>query len=275
MFRYSHDGRHLAIAGVGLWLLDTDRRVLTRVPIGSDSVHAVVVQPVWSPGDSALVFAFGASYWRFSLRLGTATRWFQPPTGRRGLSPDDWSPDGRWIVMGAQAGGAAAHSEIWAYDTSTNTWVTVVSEPANVGDARLSPDGRWIAYRSNIDGSDQIYLRPFMRPGNAVRVSPGAGTVPRWRGDGRELFYTDPTGLIMAVAIQADGTPGTPSLALPRAVRRYASVLGTTSFNFEPTPDGAGFAYRGPAGRSSGGLTLVLNWPQLLRRDGLNTKPGR
>jgi serine/threonine protein kinase/Tol biopolymer transport system component len=275
MFRYSHDGRHLVIAGVGLWVLDTDRRVLTRVPVGSDTLHAVMVQPVWSPGDTALVFAFGAGYWRFSLRLGTATRWFEPPAGRPGLSPDDWSPDGRWIVMDAPAGGAAAHSEIWAYDTSTNSWVTVVSEPANVGDARVSPDGRWIAYRSNIDGSDQIYLRPFMRPGNAVRVSPGAGTVPRWRGDGRELFYTDPTGAIMAVTIQADGAPGTPSLALPRAVRRYASTLGTTSFNFEPTPDGAGFAYRGPAGRSSGGLTLVLNWPQLLRRDALNVKPGR
>jgi hypothetical protein len=271
MFRYSHDGRHLAIAGAGLWLFDTDRRVVTREPVGSDAAGRIVANPTWSPGDTALVFVTGdgvhGEFWSFNRRLGTTTRWFAEPAGRPLLSPDDWSPDGRWIVMDAPAGGANAHSEIWAYDTFNKSWVSVVSEPADVADARVSPDGRWIAYRSNIDGPDQIYLRPFMRAGNAIRVSTGAGAAPRWRGDGRELFYTDPAGGdIVAAPIQPDGTPGAPSIALPRVVRRFMSALGSSSLNFEPAPDGTGFAYRGAAGHASGGLTLVVNWPQLLRR---------
>jgi serine/threonine-protein kinase len=268
MFRYSHDGRQLAIGGVGLWLVD-DRMVVTRQAVGSEVARSVLDNPIWSPGDTALVFGTGDAlhgrYWLFNRRLGTTTNWFAAPAGRLPLSLDDWSPDGRWIVMDAPAGGAATHSEIWAYDTQHKTWVTVVAEPANVADARVSPDGRWIAYRSDIDGSDQVYLRPFMRPGNAVRASPRAGAVPRWRGDGRELFFSDATGAIVAVPIRDDGTPGPPTVALPSDARRLSPVLGISSYTFEPTPDGAGFAYRGRAGHGTGGVTLVLNWPQLLR----------
>jgi Tol biopolymer transport system component len=69
---------------------------------------------------------------------------------------------------------------------------------------QVSPDGRWLTYVSRESGKDEVYLEPFRREGTRVRVSPSGGGQPKWRGDGRELFFTTPTNNLMAVAVRTE-----------------------------------------------------------------------
>ena len=83
---------------------------------------------------------------------------------------------------------------------------------ANESTAALSPDGRWIAYLSDDSGANEISVQSFPAGSDRQQVSVGGGTQPRWRGDGRELFYVSSDRKVMSVDIHAGerleaGTP--------------------------------------------------------------------
>ena len=67
--------------------------------------------------------------------------------------------------------------------------------------ARLSPDGGWLAYQSEESGISEIFVRSFPESRERRQVSSGGGSQPRWRGDGRELFYISPDSKVMAVEV--------------------------------------------------------------------------
>jgi len=92
-----------------------------------------------------------------------------------------------------------------------------LSRPLNENQGVFSPDGKWVAYQSNESGRNEIYVRPFPGPGGQWQVSTGGGASPRWRADGKELYYLAPDGKLMAVPVAAQGAaqgaalaPGTP-----------------------------------------------------------------
>ena len=87
---------------------------------------------------------------------------------------------------------------------ATESPVPVVATPFNETNAQFSPDGQWIAFQSNESGRPEIYVQPFRRPGQKVRISTEGGVQARWRGDGKELFYLAPDQRLMAVPIQLD-----------------------------------------------------------------------
>ena len=82
--------------------------------------------------------------------------------------------------------------------------VPVVATSFNETNAQFSPDGRWIAFQSNESGEPEIYVQPFLRPGQKLRISTAGGVQARWRRDGKELFYLAPDQRLMAVPIQLD-----------------------------------------------------------------------
>ena len=69
-------------------------------------------------------------------------------------------------------------------------------------DGQFSPDGRWVAYTSNVSGRFEVYVQSFPRPGEKLLVSPNGGGQPRWRKDGKELFYVAPDNRLMAVPVR-------------------------------------------------------------------------
>ena len=69
----------------------------------------------------------------------------------------------------------------------------------NKANGQISPDGKWVAYESDETGEWQVYISPFPGGGGKLQVSPGGGTDPRWRGDGKEIFFLDPKGYLVAV----------------------------------------------------------------------------
>src|SRR5262249_10321881 len=116
----------------------------------------------------------------------------------------DWSADGRYILFDF---GDPAATSIYAIETRPGAVpFTVVKSAAWDGDGHFSPDGRWIAFQS-LEGASlsQVFVTPFPGPGPRLQVSTTSGQGPRWRKDGRELYYVTVQGDIMAVTIDTKG----------------------------------------------------------------------
>jgi Tol biopolymer transport system component len=123
--------------------------------------------------------------------------------------------------------------------------------------SHVSPDGRWIAFNSNESGRYEVYVARFPDFMDKRPISNDGGVQPLWRRDGRELFYLNPLGQVMAVAIQANASA---DFGLPRA-------LFSTSLNPSPslgeygvTPDGGRFLVLERVGAPPAALAFVLNW---------------
>src|SRR4029450_1307218 len=106
-------------------------------------------------------------------------------------------------------------------------------------------------YISNDSGRSEVYLEPFQRKGARLRVSASGGGQPKWRGDGKELFYLSPDGSLMAAAVRdaAAGLElGLPTLLLPASTSR-AIVQGPDYSDYAVSADGQRFLFKAPAGR--------------------------
>ena len=197
---------------IDVWMFDLVRRVANRVT----SNPADDVLAVWSPDARQIVFS--------SNRRGTHDLYIkQLASGEnRPLVVNDqmkiatdWSRDGRWILF--VSSDPRTGRDIWAVAADGHApAIPVVRTPFDEQDGQFSPDSRWIAYESNETGRPEVWVRPFPGPGSAVPVSTAGGSQPRWRDDGRELFYVDLRGRLMSVPVSvhpADGAlePSTPT----------------------------------------------------------------
>ena len=262
--RRSRDGQRLALGGWSLVMLDIARRVSTTASAQTDSGLQVLVAGAWSPGDT--LFAYSRDYNRYGVgvfdpRTGRAHSLFSSPNPARSTLVTDWSPDGRYLAFTLGSGAGVAHAEAWVYDFASRLPRQLFDTPGSASEVRFSPDGQWVAYEAADANGNDVYIRPFPGPGNPVRVSSGGGRLPRWRADGRELFYEPPTGVIVAVEVRANASL---SVSSPRPVLPFAP-LGQRDYEFEPSPDGQRFAFLLKTGESPA-LTLVLNWWALVGR---------
>jgi len=144
--------------------------------------------------------------------------------------------------------------DLWALPLDGERQPVAVAQTAfEESEGRFSPDGRWIAYQSNDTGRNEIYVQPFpFVAGGKVRVSTSGGTLPRWRADGRELFYRSGTD-VMAVAVASSRgvtlETGTPA--------RLFSLPQTSEF----VPMGTDrFLTNAPTDVPMAPITLILNW---------------
>ena len=105
----------------------------------------------------------------------------------------------------------------WSRQTDGNLWlmplsakgdpVSLAQTPSYEAGARFSPDGRWVAFVSNESGAREIYLMPADGSGERIRISSGGGGMPRWRRDGRELFFLAAGGWLASVSIRPGANP--------------------------------------------------------------------
>ena len=112
----------------------------------------------------------------------------------------DWSRDGRFVIYTREGSGTG--NDLWTVPIDGDRQPQVfLATPHNEASATFSPDGRWIAYQSKSSGRSEVYVLPFPVRGGPVPVSRDGGWSPRWRGDGREIFFVSLNGSLMRAGI--------------------------------------------------------------------------
>ncbi|MSO30757.1 MAG: serine/threonine-protein kinase [Acidobacteria bacterium] len=252
-------------AKADLWLLDlSSGSGATRFTFGAGLAEL----PVWSPDGKRIAFTFNKSFVHQKLASGEGdeTDVLQsPPAG--GVTANGWSPDSQFLLYAALAD-LTTKSDLWVLPSEGRKPVPFVRTEFDEEQGRFSPNGRWIAYVSNQSGAIEVYVRAFTTDfsggsastGGSVLVSRGGGSAPRWRGDGRELYYLAPDGKMMA----ADVSPGPEFRAgapTPLFQIQSGAIVGDVSV------DGKRFLLVIPAGPSATPpFTVVLNWTAGLKK---------
>ena len=135
------------------------------------------------------------------------------------------------------------------------------------GYGQISPDGHWMAHGSDSSGQPEIYVRPFPASEGVWIISTGGGTQPRWRGDGKELFYVAPDGKMMSVAVKVAQNNGSRPVFEPGAPEplfdSHIVPVTTGEFYYDVTADGKRFVVTTNGASTSSAalpLTVVTNW---------------
>jgi Tol biopolymer transport system component len=178
--------------------------------------------------------------------------------------PQSWSPDGRYLLYAAI--GATTEQDLWVLPlTGVHPKpYPFVQTPYSEGTGQFSPDGRWIVYRSNeAAGRFQLYVTPFPSRAGKWQITTTGGTAPRWRSDGKEIFYEASGNVLTAMSISTSG--GRVEVGSPRTLF-HVRPAGPRSF-YDASRDGQRFLVNTadePAVSTS--LTFVTNWPALLKQ---------
>ena len=275
--RLSPDGRRMAASIAGsdagrrdLWVGELERGTLTRL-----TSEGWNFAPVWTPDGRRVTFGSsrGGRQLIYQIAADGSGRPELVLEGNSQMSPQSWTPGGEVLLFRARNTGLVQISLLNVLTRSGGGKPRPMLEIGlgeNHADARVSPDGRWIAYASNESGKFEIYVLPFPGLGGKVLVSTQGGESPRWSGSGRELFYRDPVkNQLMAVDVQAaqEFRAGPPHpLFFLRSTSTDAQV--SISEGWDVTPDGKRFlAITTPEGQESGvRLQAVVNWFDELRR---------
>ncbi len=152
--------------------------------------------PVWSPDGSRIVWASNRDggvanlYQKAVSFAGDETRLLKPDYYK---IPTDWSWDGRFIIYYQLD--PKTNADVWVLPMTGSSQAEpspLVRTEANEIAGTLSPDGRWLAYASDVSGQYEVYVQSFPDGGDKRQVSNGGGIGPRWRPDGREMYYSEP-----------------------------------------------------------------------------------
>jgi eukaryotic-like serine/threonine-protein kinase len=260
----SHDGSRVAFGGWNISVLELNRGVSTIVAENELQPKSPTQFPQWSPGDTLLAFSNrdtvgGKIVYEIDvvdLRSGNVRRLMRSPSAGRGITLTDWSSDGRQLALVMTAGDGATNSEAWTLTLGDTTPRQLFSDNAAVDEIRFAPNGKWIAYQRQTDGSAEIFIRSMPGPGSAIRVSTAGGRAPRWNTASNQLYYLSNADAIMAVTVGGDG-----KLSTPRQIISAGRYGGPTFY--DPIGNGEGFvATYSTAALPS--LTLIVDWWKLL-----------
>jgi len=129
-------------------------------------------------------------------------------------------------------------------------------------EGQFSPDGQWVAYHSNASGRFEVYVRHFPKAEGQEQISTSGGIQPRWRPDGKELYYLAPDGSMMAAPIAVKGTTleaGAPvQLFQPRIVG--GGTEADTRQQYDVAANGLFLINAITNQASAAPITIILNW---------------
>jgi Tol biopolymer transport system component len=263
-FRLSPDGRHLAVSEVEPHTQLTDLRLID-MQRGSNSrltmSPATDASPVWSPDGTRIVFRSNRErvpdlFVRAANGSGDDEPLLKSAAPKY---PTDWTPDGQFIIY--HSSDPRTRFDLWAAPVDhPDQPRPLVRTAYDEMQGQISPNGRWLAYASNMAGRFDVYVEPLFHKGRRWAVSVAGGFDPRWRRDGRELFYVAHDGTLMAV------DPGTgPNFdpGRPRPLFRVSDVSSQPPnlSAYDVDAGGQRFLVRLPVGSvQSLPLTLLVHW---------------
>jgi eukaryotic-like serine/threonine-protein kinase len=225
---------------VDVWIEGTSGAANTRFTF--DPAEEVVA--VWSRDGSTLAYrmadADGASiYLKPATGLVRETRRFMiPRSSMDDIVPNSWSLDDRQILCTRQI---SSGDRLELLSVAGGEPTRFLNGKGSETNGQISPDGKWVAYASDESGAWEIYVTSFPSAAGKWQVSRGGGTEPRWRGDGKELYYIAPSGVLTAVPVDAksDFATGTPTPLFQ--TRGRAPISSTDVFTYDVAKDGTRF----------------------------------
>ena len=255
--RIAPDGRRVVVTQLDpqfrtldVWIRDGTRPVPTRLSLDTDIDESAV----WSP-DGLRVAWIGK---RRNIQIRGAGAVLPEQTSAT-LDPPiqlwDWSRDGRYLLIGRR--NLQTRDDLWVVPPTGGAEPSAYAAGSfSQTFGAFSPNGRWIAYASDESGQSEIYIDSFPKPGTGtrIRVTTAGGTEPRWRGDGRALYFR--RGSEVHVARLSLGQPALEVASLDRLFDAGAPIR-----SFDVTPDGTRFLLNLPALSSAPrSATMVVNW---------------
>jgi Tol biopolymer transport system component len=261
--RISPDGTRAIVAKASkdgrtsdLWMVDQSGNAVQFT-----SGPATKGSPVWSPDGSRIAY-YSNSVNDNEIAVSPVSAGAKVESLYRSAEakyPTDWSRDGKYLFFGLSTEGSK--SDVWALSTADRHAGPMLDTIYNEGYAALSPDGKWVAFQSDDRGRNMVYVEPFGGTKRRYTVSTEAGgAVPRWRADGKELYYMTSSGRMMAVAVHPQG--GEFQNEAPQFLFQTRPTPNTYNF-FDVAPDGQRFLMNLPLEwPGSSTITVETNWTE-------------
>jgi Tol biopolymer transport system component len=267
---FSPDRKRAAVAipdagNADIWIYDTARGLRTRFTFNP----LIDRRPVWSPDGNMIVWdrlgAKGQLYRRAADGKGTEELLYEDA----GVTdPSSWSPDGKFLLFNKNTPGM--QNGVWILPLipekpgSPLKPAPLVDTQFWEGSGAFSPDGHWVAYESNESSRHEVYVIPFPGPGGKRQISAAGGETPRWRRDGKEIFYVSPDRKLIAAEVTLKAGSIEVGQVRPLGIP-VAGVEGP--IQYDTSPDGQRIlAITDPERGASPPLTLVENWTALLKK---------
>jgi Tol biopolymer transport system component len=266
-------------AAYEIWIYDFARGTSTRLTSAASDRLAT-----WSPDGRRIIYS--------SDRGGSVLNLYRKAADGAGSedvvfssnedkSVQDWSRNGKFLLYSVATEGRrsffpTASHDLWVLpltpvDPSGSQPEPYLKTESNETQGRFSPDSRFVAYASNESGRYEIYVQPFPTAvGSKTTISTAGGVSPRWRGDGKELYYISADSKMMAVEVS---TSPTFKAGIPRPLFQAPIWGGGTFHNvtrYDVTADGKRFLINSVtadiATSAPAPITIVLNWTALLKK---------
>jgi Tol biopolymer transport system component len=244
-----------------IWLIETARGISTKLT----SDESTDQFPVWSPDEQQLIFG--------SNRKGTFDLYAMPTNGSATETlllelpgttvPTNWSSDGRFMLYNELS--PTTGYDQWALPlVGDQKPIQIANREFDELGGQLSQDRRWVAYESNETDRFEIVVQQFPNATGKTQISSGGGMMPRWRADGKELFYVASDGTLMGVPITvaSDGKTLQPGAPVPLVRNRivFDAYRGVRSGRYSVTADGQRFLMVVPAEEAVAPVVIFLNW---------------
>ena len=266
----SHDDKKITASRVDsqagtrdIWLIDIARGTPLRFTFNPVDEWL----GVWSPDDDRIAFTSdqdGPGNLYLKSSSGAVNEEQILKTNERKWTTD-WSLDGRFILYTSIF--PKTGLDLWVLPMEGDRKpVPYLQTPFNEDYAKFSPNGRFIAYSSDESGRNEVYVQTFPASSGKWQISAGGGAQPRWRRDGRELFYISPDRKLMEVEVKSDTS--TFEVGTPKALfqTRLPGYPGPRNY-YDVSADSQRFLMNNLFGDiSSSPITVVINWASDLQR---------
>jgi serine/threonine protein kinase len=265
----SPDGRHAA-AGLldpdgrqsDVWTIELSRGAKTRLTFNPQSDG----DPVWSPDGKRIAFSSNRAGDGHIHVYGTSASATGDDqlllNGNADDVPTSWSRDGKNILFMRFQN--EVPGSVWVLSLDDRQAKPLLqSDSFEQAAGAFSPNGRFIAYDSTESGRLEVYVQTFPLSGQKWIISSGGGTIPRWRDDGKEIFYLTQDGKVMSAQLKSDSS-------FDNVVTKQLFKLDiklASGYSFDATPDGSRFLINTPAeANTPAPMVVVLNWPATLKQ---------
>ena len=265
--RFAPDGKRLAYNLIDLnngksdvWIQDIASG--SRIRLTVDPVRSL--RPVWSRDGTQVAYystrsAKPSVYIKASNGMGVEQRIWE---GGAYIIVSDWTPDSKALILEDRST-ATGRTRLMTLPLGKDPTVLLEVPGASVYSPQVSHDGRWIAYQSDESGNPEIYISPFPNPVGKLQISAAGGRDPRWRRDGKALYFVASDGKLIAAELKESNG----SLQVVSLRTLFQTKITWLNDGFDVSPDASRFVVDTMStDETPAPLSLVLNWTSELKK---------